>query len=154
MPTDPASPVHSAPSVRRPARCPRLGAVVVIGAALALAVAGCSRASTGASSPSGAPSAGASAPSTQAVTTIDVRAPEEYAEGHLEGAVNIDITAEDFTSRIQELDPSASYQVYCRSGNRSAQAVAAMREAGFTRVTDLGSLQEAASTTGLATVTE
>lgn len=58
MPTDPASPVHSAPSVRRPARCPRLG------------------------------------------------------------------------------------------------AVAAMREAGLTRVTDLGSLQEAASTTGLATVTE
>ncbi|MBO3725190.1 rhodanese-like domain-containing protein [Actinomyces bowdenii] len=146
-------PSASIPSAPRPARSPRLGAAIALGAALALAVAGCSGASTGAPSPSGAPGPGAGA-SAQAVSLIDVRTPEEYAEGHLEGAINIDIAAEDFTSRIQGLDPGASYQVYCRSGSRSARAVAAMREAGLTQVTDLGGIQEAASTTGLATVTE
>lgn len=77
------------------------------------------------------------------MTIIDVRTPEEYAEGHLEGAVNIDIQAEDFKEQIAALDPAGNYAVYCRSGNRSGQAVSFMESAGFTSVQNLGSRDEA-----------
>jgi rhodanese-related sulfurtransferase len=62
---------------------------------------------------------------------IDVRTPDEFAAGHVDGALLIDISAPDFQARIADLDPSGSYLVYCRSGNRSAQAVATMRDAGL-----------------------
>lgn len=65
-------------------------------------------------------------------TVIDVRTPAEFAEGHLPGAVNIDVGSPDFATRIAGLDKSAPYAVYCRSGNRSAAAVEAMRGQGFT----------------------
>ncbi|MGA0710142.1 MAG: rhodanese-like domain-containing protein, partial [Ilumatobacteraceae bacterium] len=70
---------------------------------------------------------------------IDVRTPEEYVAGHLDGATLIDIKDASFDAKIAELDPNASYIIYCRSGNRSAQAVERMKEAGFTNLTDLGS---------------
>ncbi|WP_175955603.1 rhodanese-like domain-containing protein [Schaalia sp. Marseille-Q2122] len=82
------------------------------------------------------------------LTIIDVRTPEEYAEGHLEGAINIDIYAEDFERQIKALDPSGNYAVYCRSGNRSGQAVSFMEGAGFTTVQDLGSREAAAEALG------
>lgn len=84
---------------------------------------------------------------------VDVRTPDEFADGHLEGAVNIDVSAADFGDRIALLDPAADYVVYCRSGNRSASAVAAMRGAGFTAVTDAGGISAASSATGLDIVT-
>ncbi|MDO9590965.1 MAG: rhodanese-like domain-containing protein, partial [Microcella sp.] len=52
---------------------------------------------------------------------IDVRTPAEFASGHLEGAINIDVQSADFDSRISELDADGTYFVYCRSGNRSGQ---------------------------------
>lgn len=75
------------------------------------------------------------------VVLIDVRTPEEFAEGHLEGAVNINLQGADFEGEIAELDPEGTYVVYCRSGNRSAQAATIMAEAGFTDVRDLGGIQ-------------
>lgn len=84
---------------------------------------------------------------------IDVRTPEEFAAGHLDGAVLIDIKDASFDSKISSLDPNANYIVYCRSGNRSAQAVTRMREAGIANITDLGSLENASSATGVAIVT-
>ncbi|QKJ19083.1 rhodanese-like domain-containing protein [Microbacterium hominis] len=87
-------------------------------------------------------------------TIVDVRTPAEYAEGHLEGAVNIDVTASDFDARLSELDPEADYVVYCRSGNRSAQAVSRMTGAGFASVTDAGALSAASTSTGLPIVTD
>lgn len=63
---------------------------------------------------------------------VDVRTPQEYAQGHLPGAVNLDVSSPDFASRLSALDPSAPYAVYCKSGNRSGVAVAAMTEQGFT----------------------
>lgn len=81
---------------------------------------------------------------------LDVRTPEEYASGHLQGAVNIDVGAADFDTRIAELPLDGEYVVYCRSGNRSAAAVDRMNELGFTDVTDAGGLDAAASATGLA----
>lgn len=68
---------------------------------------------------------------------IDVRTPAEFAEGHIEGATLIDLQGADFEQRIGELDPSATYVVYCRSGNRSAQATALMAAKGFTAVKDV-----------------
>lgn len=83
---------------------------------------------------------------------LDVRTPEEYAAGHLEGAQLLDLNGGELAAAIPSLDPEAEYVVYCRSGNRSGQAVALMEKAGFTTLTDLGSLEQAADATGLPVV--
>lgn len=71
------------------------------------------------------------------VTIIDVRTPEEYREAHLERAVNIDISSADFLERIETLDKSHPYLVYCASGGRSARAVAEMEQREFSVVYNL-----------------
>jgi len=68
---------------------------------------------------------------------IDVRTTEEFAAGHLPGALNIDIESADFTAKLAELDPQGSYAVYCRSGNRSRVAIDAMAGAGVTATVGL-----------------
>ncbi len=68
---------------------------------------------------------------------IDLRTPEEYASGHLAGALNIDFYNATFESQIRALDPSKAYYIYCRSGNRSKQAAETMRAAGITALHDL-----------------
>ena len=83
---------------------------------------------------------------------IDVRTPEEFAAGHLDGALLYNVQDPAFDAKIADLDPSIPYVVYCRSGNRSAQAVERMKAAGFTDLTDLGSLENASSKTGIAIV--
>lgn len=65
---------------------------------------------------------------------LDVRTPEEFAAGHLPGAVNIDLSASDFRSRVEGLGRSTPYGVYCRTGRRSAEAMGIMLTAGFKRV--------------------
>ncbi len=70
-------------------------------------------------------------------TILDVRTPAEFAEGHIAGATVVDWNDPSFSSQVAELDKSKRYLVYCRSGNRSAQAVATMREMGFTDITEL-----------------
>ena len=85
---------------------------------------------------------------------IDVRTPGEYASGHLEGAVNIDVNSGVFAEQVATLDPSGDYVVYCRSGNRSAQAVKAMEDLGFEQVRDAGGVNAAADATGLGIVTD
>lgn len=77
-------------------------------------------------------------------TLIDVRTPEEFAEGHLKGATNIDFNAPDFAERIGELDKDAEYTLYCRSGRRAGEALTIMKSAGFTKVVNAGGLEEAA----------
>lgn len=79
---------------------------------------------------------------------IDVRSAEEFAQGHLVGAINISHT-EVVPQLVQrDVDPSREIVVYCRSGNRSGQAQTALRNAGFSRVINggaLSSLQAAAN---------
>lgn len=87
------------------------------------------------------------------VVIIDVRTSEEFAAGHLEGAVNLNVEDGTLQAGLADLDPSADYIVYCRSGRRSAIAAEAMAAAGFTSVTDLGALDAAAAETGLPIVT-
>jgi rhodanese-related sulfurtransferase len=70
---------------------------------------------------------------------IDVRTPEEYAEGHIENSVLINISADDFETEIGQLDRDGKYLVYCRSGGRSSRAVDIMQELGFLEVYELAS---------------
>lgn len=83
---------------------------------------------------------------------IDVRSPEEFSQGTLPGAVNINVESPDFVDRISSLDKSESYTVFCRSGRRSAIAAGIMKDNGFTLVKDLGSLESAASALDLPVV--
>lgn len=83
---------------------------------------------------------------------IDVRTPAEYAEGHLDGAVNIDVQSGFFEQEVTSLPLDRDYFVYCKSGNRSAQAVALMDSFAFDTVTDLGSMQDAAKATSVPIV--
>lgn len=83
---------------------------------------------------------------------IDVRTPAEFAEGHLEGAVNIDWQDASFADTVSELDKDGTYVIYCRSGNRSGQAIDAMTSMGFTDLTNGGSVADASALTGLAIV--
>lgn len=71
------------------------------------------------------------------VVLIDVRTPEEFAAGHIDGAVNYNVEGPDFAAQIAALDPSGTYAVYCHSGNRSRTAVAAMSQAGIPGVYEL-----------------
>ena len=84
---------------------------------------------------------------------IDVRTPVEFTSGHLEGAMNFDIQGMSFMDDLATLDPNATYLVYCRSGSRAAAAVDTMKSMGIDNVTNLGSVNDAASATGLAVVT-
>ncbi len=77
-------------------------------------------------------------------TVIDVRSPAEYAGAHIVGAVNIDVDGADFDARIAELDSEGPYLVYCRSGNRSAQAAEQMEAAGIKDIADAGGLADLA----------
>lgn len=84
---------------------------------------------------------------------IDVRTADEWATGHLEGAVNIDFESGDFSALIDEFDHSANYVLYCRSGNRAGQAIQVMKDAGFTgELVNAGGVSDAASLTGMKVV--
>ena len=66
------------------------------------------------------------------VFILDVRTEEEFIEGYIPNAKNIDIyKGQEFISEIEALDKSKNYYVYCRSGNRSGQACAIMDQLGF-----------------------
>lgn len=75
---------------------------------------------------------------------LDVRAPREYASGHLAGAINVDVNGQDFRGRIDELaakgvlSPGRPAYLYCRSGNRSGQATRILREKGFEEAYNIG----------------
>lgn len=76
---------------------------------------------------------------TPGVTIIDVRTPEEFAIGHIEGAVNYNVEGPDFANQIMGLDPAGVYAVYCQSGNRSQPAVAQLGSLGINSIFELES---------------
>jgi len=100
----------------------------------------------------GSSSGGASIDTTGA-TIIDVRTAAEYAGGHLQGAVNIDVQSADFGAKIAKLPKDGKYVLYCRSGARAATALAQMKAVGFTDVTNAGGIDAASTATGLPIVT-
>jgi rhodanese-related sulfurtransferase len=72
-----------------------------------------------------------------AVVILDVRTPQEFAEGHIPGARNIDAEASDFSARVGALDRGKIYVVYCRTARRSAIARGIMVKLGFTQIQDV-----------------
>ena len=59
---------------------------------------------------------------------LDVRTEEEFEDGYIPDAINIDIRqGQGFIDELEKLDKSKTYYVYCRSGARSAQACALMK---------------------------
>jgi phage shock protein E len=71
------------------------------------------------------------------VVVLDVRTPAEFSTGHVQGAINIDVQAPDFASRVGQLDRNITYALYCRTGRRSEQALQVMRQLGFSQATHL-----------------
>lgn len=68
---------------------------------------------------------------------IDVRTPDEFSEGHLQNAKNIDWNSDNFDNQIVALDKSRPVFVYCLSGNRSRAAADRMRAVGFKEVYEM-----------------
>ena len=68
------------------------------------------------------------------IIILDVRTAEEFAAGHLKGARNIDIRLQDAYSKIDKLNPNATYLVYCRTNHRSGMAVDYMMQKRFKTV--------------------
>jgi rhodanese-related sulfurtransferase len=63
---------------------------------------------------------------------LDVRTEEEWNDGYIPNAINIDIyKGQGFIYEIDQLDKSKNYYVYCRSGARSEQACNVMNQLGF-----------------------
>lgn len=68
---------------------------------------------------------------------LDVRRPNEFAVGHLAGAININwLETDEFKARVAELDKSKTFYIYCRSGRRSNAAAVWMKSEGW-NVVDL-----------------
>jgi rhodanese-related sulfurtransferase len=62
---------------------------------------------------------------------LDVRTAGEFASGTIKGAKNIDMMSPLFKEAVSTLDKNKEYFVFCRSGNRSAQACSIMARQGF-----------------------
>lgn len=75
------------------------------------------------------------------VQLVDVRTPKEYAEGHIVGAVNINVKDSAFlTVALSRLDKERPCAVYCRSGKRSALAASLLAKRGFAVTNLLGGI--------------
>lgn len=77
------------------------------------------------------------------VQLLDVRTPQEYAEGHIDGASNINIQSDDFQQRAEkELSKDSTILVYCRSGRRSMEAAEMLTKLGYKVVNLKGGIIE------------
>lgn len=68
------------------------------------------------------------------VVLVDVRTPEEVADGHLDSALNINFLSENFAGEIEALNKKNTYLIYCRTGKKSRSAADLLEKAGFKRV--------------------
>lgn len=68
---------------------------------------------------------------------VDVRTPEEFANGALPKAVNISVTSLDFPFEINKLEKEKPVMIYCKAGSRSARAAIAMKALGFETIYEL-----------------
>ena len=69
---------------------------------------------------------------------LDVRTPSEFAEGHLAGAVNLDVQAPEFAGRAAALTRGTAYLVYCRTGVRAERAGRHLRGLGHAPLVNAG----------------
>ncbi len=79
---------------------------------------------------------------------IDVRTPAEYSSGHIDGAVNLSL--QDIQSgAMPAVQKDKPIYVYCRSGNRSSEATAILKAAGYQKIVDLGAITNVQSIGGV-----
>jgi rhodanese-related sulfurtransferase len=67
-----------------------------------------------------------------ALVVVDVRTPDEYASGHIEGAILIPVN--ELADRLDDLSPEDELLIYCRTGNRSTTAMNILAANGFTQL--------------------
>ena len=68
------------------------------------------------------------------LVVLDIRTPEEFKEGHIAKAINIDYKADTFESELQKLDRNPTYLMHCRSGRRSGLALDTFGKLGFKHI--------------------
>ena len=68
---------------------------------------------------------------------IDVRTPEEYTDGHIEKAINLDYYSETFRDELNQLNKSKTYLIYCKTGERSGITSDIMKDLGFGNAHDM-----------------
>lgn len=71
------------------------------------------------------------------ILIIDVRTPEEFASGHIENSININMQSVDFMEQIATLEKGQSVYLYCKKGGRSNRAARMIQEMEFKNIYDL-----------------
>ncbi len=71
------------------------------------------------------------------LVVLDIRTPEEFNEARLADAIMVDFYADDFAAQLDTLDKDVPYVLYCRTGNRSSDAVKTMKDLGFVEVYEI-----------------
>ncbi|KAA2218481.1 rhodanese-like domain-containing protein [Maribacter flavus] len=71
------------------------------------------------------------------VVLLDVRTPEEYAQGHLDNSLNINWFDADFAQQVEGIDKDETIYVYCKVGGRSAKAQEKLKSLGYKNVVNL-----------------
>lgn len=71
------------------------------------------------------------------VQLVDVRTPEEFSEGYIKNAQNIDFNSPTFDQDILKLNKEKPVMLYCHSGGRSAKCAQKLKDAGFKKIYDL-----------------
>lgn len=123
-------------TVHRRRHVPQRTRRMLAAGALAVVVAACGTA-TDAIAPVAPDRAETLIESTEGLVVLDIRTPEEIATGVLPEAIGLDFYSDTFADELAELDRDTPYLVYCRSGNRSGQAMDIMTDLGFTEVYEL-----------------
>jgi rhodanese-related sulfurtransferase len=83
---------------------------------------------------------------------IDVQTPGQFARGHIENAINLDYSSENFRDELDKLDKNKTYLIYCQTGTQSRSALDLMAEIGFTKVYKIGGGLVQWKQEGLATI--
>ena len=127
---------------------------VLVWSCAAAAVCGCACGNTESASNNGASAEQPVQIDLNTAILLDVRSPEEYASGYLQGARNI--PHDQIEAEIAAVAPDKSAQIilYCRSGRRANTALETMRAMGYANVSNYGGLEDAQERLGLPVVTE
>ncbi len=86
------------------------------------------------------------------VQLVDVRTPEEWSYGQIEGAEKIDFYDPEFLTKLEEFDKDKPLVLYCAAGGRSAQAASKLQNTGFKKIYNLSGGFRGWSAAGLPTV--
>lgn len=114
-----------------------IGAVALVGLLLLAACGGANLATANVELVSAGAAAEVIQDAPDGLVVLDIRTADEFAQGHLAGATNIDFYAADFRDQLDRLDKTLPYVLYCRSGNRTGQTAPLMRELGFEEVYEI-----------------